>query len=216
MLFLYCKNYPMGKTDLVLLKKIRTGDQSAFSLLYNRYYEDLYKMVFVRTKNKYSTEELLQNLWLKVFENPEFLQVDDKQCARKYLFRYMHFRVIDFYNVANSNPENSDISEDLLDDISASEYFEIFEENDIRELFAMIKDVLYGVTDTEQKVYDLRIRQNKSVKETAQILGITDKTVHNKLNSVLTKIRSQVEPKYRTSKNLLYFLIYLEMVSTMN
>jgi RNA polymerase sigma factor (sigma-70 family) len=198
----------MGKTDLVLLKKIRTGDQNAFSLLYNRYYEGLYKMVFVRTKNKYSTEELLQNLWLKIFENPEFVQVDDEQCARKYLFRYMHFRVIDFYHASSSNPENSDISEDLLDDISASEYFEIFEENDIQELFAMIKDVLYGVTDTEQKVYDLRIRQNKTVKETAQILGITDKTVHNKLNSVLTKIRSQVEPKYKSSKNLLYFLIY--------
>ncbi|WP_042722108.1 RNA polymerase sigma factor [Flavobacterium sp. B17] len=206
----------MGKTDLVLLKKIRIGDQNAFSLLYNRYYEGLYKMVFVRTKNKYSTEELLQNFWLKIFENPEFVQVDDEQCARKYLFRYMHFRVIDFYHASNSNPENSDISEDLLDDISASEYFEIFEENDIQELFAMIKDVLYGVTDTEQKVYDLRIRQNKTVKETAQILGISDKTVHNKLNSVLTKIRSQVEPKYKSSKNLLYFLMYIEVVSTMN
>lgn len=206
----------MGKTDLVLLKKIRIGDQNAFSLLYNRYYEGLYKMVFVRTKNKYSTEELLQNFWLKIFENPEFVQVDDEQCARKYLFRYMHFRVIDFYHASNSNPENSDISEDLLDDISASEYFEIFEENDIQELFAMIKDVLYGVTDTEQKVYDLRIRQNKTVKETAQILGISDKTVHNKLNSVLTKIRSQVEPKYKSSKNLLYFLMYIEVFSTMN
>lgn len=206
----------MSKTDLVLLKKIRIGDQNAFSLLYNRYYEVLYKMVFVRTKNKYSTEELLQNLWLKIFENPEFVQVDDEQCARKYLFRYMHFRVIDFYHASNSNPENSDISEDLLDEISASEYFEIFEENDIQELFAMIKDVLYGVTDTEQKVYDLRIRQNKTVKETAQILGISDKTVHNKLNSVLTKIRGQVEPKYKSSKNLLYLLMYIEMVSIMN
>lgn len=202
----------MDKTDLVLLKKIRIGDQSAFSTLYNRYYEDLYKMVFVRTKSKYSTEELIQNLWLKVFENPEFVQVDDVECARKYLFRYMHFRVIDFYNAVNINFENSDISEDLLDDMTASEYFEIFKESDIQELFAMIKKVLYDVTDTEQKVYDLRIRQNKSVKETAQILGITDKTVHNKLNSVLTKIRSQVEPKYKSSKNLLYFLIYIEMV----
>lgn len=202
----------MDKTDLVLLKKIRIGDQSAFSTLYNRYYEDLYKMVFVRTKSKYSTEELIQNLWLKVFENPEFVQVDDVECARKYLFRYMHFRVIDFYNAVNINFENSDISEDLLDDMTASEYFEIFKESDIQELFAMIKKVLYDVTDTEQKVYDLRICQNKSVKETAQILGITDKTVHNKLNSVLTKIRSQVEPKYKSSKNLLYFLIYIEMV----
>ncbi|MGD1317800.1 RNA polymerase sigma factor [Chryseobacterium sp. 2R14A] len=207
----------MSKTDLVLLKKIRTGEEkNAFSLLYNRYYEGLYKMVFVRTKNKYSTEELLQNLWLKVFENPEFVQVDDEGCARKYLFRYMHFRVIDSFKAESGNPENSDISEDLKDDISASEYFEIIEENDIQELFSMIKEVLYDVTDTEQKVYDLRIRQNKTVKETAQILGITDKTVHNKLSSVLIKIRGQVEPKYKSSKNLLYILIYIEAVTAMN
>lgn len=206
----------MGKTDLVLLKKIKNGDQNAFSVLYNCYYESLYKMVFVRTKNIYSTEELLQNLWLKVFENPEFVQVDESGCARKYFFRYMHFRVIDFYNTVNNSPEISEIPEELLEEMSASEYFEILEENDIQELFAMIKEVLYGVTNTEQKVYDLRIRQNKSVKETAQILGITDKTVHNKLSSVLTKIRNQVEPKYKSSKNLLYFLIYIEMFSNVN
>lgn len=206
----------MSNTDKVLLKKIKNGDQIAFSTLYNRYYENLYKMVFVRTKNKYSTEELLQNLWLKVFENPEFIQVDEEGCARKYFFRYMHFRVIDSYNAINNSPEISEFSEESLYGISATEYFEIFEETDIQELFVMIKEVLYGVTDTEQKVYDLRIRQNKSVKETAQILGITDKTVHNKLSSVLTKIRNQVEPKYKSSKNLLYFLIYIEMVSNLN
>ena len=206
----------MGKTDLVLLKKIKNGDQNAFSVLYNCYYESLYNMVFVRNKNIYSTEELLQNLWLKVFENPEFVQVDESGCARKYFFRYMHFRVIDFYNTVNNSPEISEIPEELLEEMSASEYFEILEENDIQELFAMIKEVLYGVTNTEQKVYDLRIRQNKSVKETAQILGITDKTVHNKLSSVLTKIRNQVEPKYKSSKNLLYFLIYIEMFSNVN
>lgn len=206
----------MGKTDLVLLKKIKNGDQNAFSVLYNCYYESLYKMVFVRTKNIYSTEELLQDLWLKVFENPEFVQVDESGSARKYFFRYMHFRVIDLYNSEKKSPETDEISEESLEEMSASEYFEIFEENDIRELFAMIKEVLYDVTDTEQKVYDLRIRQNKSVKETAQILGITDKTVHNKLSSVLAKIRSQVEPKYKSSKNLLYFLTYIEVVSNLN
>lgn len=206
----------MGKTDLVLLKKIKNGDENAFSALYNRYYDSLYKMVFVRTKNIYSTEELLQNLWLKVFENPEFVQVDESGSARKYFFRYMHFRVIDFYNSENSSPATYEIPEESLEEMSTSEYFEIFEENDILELFAMIKEVLYNVTDTEQKVYNLRIRQNKSVKETAQILGITDKTVHNKLSSVLAKIRSQVGSKYKSSKNLLYFLLYMELVSNLN
>jgi RNA polymerase sigma factor (sigma-70 family) len=206
----------MAKTDLVLLKKIKNGDQNAFSALYNCYYESLYKMVFVRTKSIYSTEELLQNLWLKVFETPEFVQVDESGSARKYFFRYMHYRVIDLYNSEKKSLENYDISEESLEEMSASEYFEIFEEHDIQELFAMIKEVLYNVTDTEQKVYDLRIRQNKSVKETAQILGITDKTVHNKLSSVLAKIRSQVEPKYKSSKNLLYFLLYIEVVSNLN
>lgn len=85
-----------------------------------------------------------------------------------------------------------------------------------QELFRLIKEVLYEVSDTEQKVYDLRIRQNKSVKETAQLLGVTDKTVHNKLNSVLTKIRNQVEPRYKSSKNVVDMLIYIEIFSNLN
>ncbi|OBW41928.1 RNA polymerase sigma factor [Chryseobacterium sp. MOF25P] len=206
----------MNKTDLMLLKKIRNGDQNAFSALYQRYYDSLYKMVFIRTRDKYCTEELLQNLWLKVFENPEFVQVDETGYARKYFFRYMHFRVIDAFKADNKSLKTSEIAEESLEEISATEYFQIFEENDIQELFRLIKEVLYEVSDTEQKVYDLRIRQNKSVKETAQLLGVTDKTVHNKLNSVLTKIRNQVEPRYKSSKNVVDMLIYIEIFSNLN
>ncbi len=86
-------------------------------------------------------------------------------------------------------------------DISDTEYFEILEENEISVLLSMIDEVVSRLPSTEQQVYDMRIRQNMSVNETAEALGISNKTVSNKLSKALGEIREQLAPDYQSSKN---------------
>ncbi|MFP3836212.1 sigma factor-like helix-turn-helix DNA-binding protein, partial [Chryseobacterium sp. SIMBA_028] len=61
-----------------------------------------------------------------------------------------------------------------------TEYFEILEGNEISELLSMIDEVVSQLSSTEQQVYDMRIRKNMSVNDTAEALGISSKTVSNK------------------------------------
>ena len=111
------------------------------------------------------------------------------------------------------NVENFD---DETFELTDSEYFEILGENDIEELFEMINQIVYQLTSTEQKVYDLRIRKNMTVKETAEVLGLSDKTVSNNLSKTLTEIRKQLGPKYKSSKKLISTLIWLEIMTNMS
>lgn len=204
----------MNPTDYTLLKKIKTGDRTAFMTLYERYWDSLYSFVFVRTRDKEVAEELLQNLWVKILENTESIQTDEQETAKGYLLRYLHYRVLDYYNSSKitSSNINIDDSEDPID-MTDTEYFEILEESEISALFAMIDQVVSQLSTTEQKVYDMRIRKNMSVNETAEALGISNKTVSNKLSKTLSEIREQLNPEYKSSKKLVALLLFVEMVA---
>lgn len=203
----------MNPTDRILLHKIKTGDRTAFMTLYERYWDSLYRFVFARTKDKEVTEELLQNLWIKILENTESIQTNDEESAKGYLVKYLHYRVIDYFN-SHKNVSSTlriDEAENSID-ITDTDYFEILEENDISVLFSMIDEVVSQLPVTEQKIYDLRIRKNLSVDETAEILGLSNKTVSNKLSKAIGKIREELTPEYKSSKKLISLLVLMEIL----
>lgn len=80
-------------------------------------------------------------------------------------------------------------------------YFEILEVHDISGLFQMIEKVVKQLSSTEQKVFEIIIRQNMSVDETAEALSLRNKTVSNKLSKALGEIREQLNPNYQSYKN---------------
>lgn len=207
----------MNQTDHILLKKIKTGDRPAFMMLYERYWDDLYRFVFVRTKDKELAEELLQNLWIKILEDAESIQTDGNESAKGYFLKHLHFRVIDYFN--NNKKERAIISIDESEnsaDFTDTEYFEILDAYEIADLFAMIDEVVSALPATEQKVYDMRIRKNMSVDETAEALGISNKTVSNKLSNALGEIREQLNPKYQSSKKFISIIIMIELLMKSN
>jgi RNA polymerase sigma-70 factor (ECF subfamily) len=206
----------MSPTDYTLLKKIKSGDRPAFMLLYDRYWDSLYSFVFVRTRDKEIAEEILQNLWIKILENTDTIQTDDSESAKGYLLRHLHYRILDFYNNYKKAPPTLSIDEfDIPNEfeISDTEYFEILEENEINSLLLMIDEVVAQLPSTEQQVYDMRIRKNMSVNETAEALGISNKTVSNKLSKALGEIREQLNPEYQSSKKLVSILLLMEVLT---
>ncbi|KFF11367.1 RNA polymerase subunit sigma-70 [Chryseobacterium soli] len=206
----------MTPTDYTLLKKIKSGDRPAFMLLYERYWAHLYRFVFVRTKDKEISEELLQNLWIKILEDTATIQTDESESAKGYLLRYLHYRVIDHYNSYKKIPSTVSIDEfdiPAVAETTDTEYFEILEGNEISELLSMIDEVVDQLSSTEQQVYDMRIRKNMSVNDTAEALGISSKTVSNKLSKALGEIREQLSPEYQSSKKLVSILMLMEMLT---
>ncbi|PWN71061.1 RNA polymerase subunit sigma-70 [Chryseobacterium phosphatilyticum] len=206
----------MNPTDSILLKKIQSGDRPAFMLLYDRYWNSLYRFVFVRTRDKEITEEILQDLWVKILENTDAIHTDDSGSAKGYLLRHLHYRILDYYNSYKKAPPTVSIDEfDIPNEaeLSDTDYFEILEENEISSLLSMIDEIVAQLPLTEQQVYDMRIRKNMSVNETAETLGISNKTVSNKLSKTLGEIREKLSPDYKSSKKLVSILVLMEILT---
>lgn len=199
----------MKNNDTILVEKIRRKDHASFLKLYDRYWDDLYDMVFARTNHKEATEEILQNLWVRVWTEPDFLNIDEEGSASGFLFRYAHYRVKDYYRNRKSEATPDEIGENVFE-ISDSEYFEILDHHTTSELMTAIREVVATMTETEQKVFDLRVNKKKSVSETAELLEMNNKTVSNHLSRVFGEIRQRLGPEYETSKKLMVLIAIME------
>jgi RNA polymerase sigma-70 factor (ECF subfamily) len=65
------KEGPQVVTDVELIQKITSGDHSAFSILYERYFRRVYAFVDKRMRNRADTEEVVQEVFINVFSSLE-------------------------------------------------------------------------------------------------------------------------------------------------
>lgn len=60
----------MNSSDGVLLDGLRKGDKEAFSILFLRYYQSIYRFLFKLTGSREEAEDLAQEVFVKLYRNP--------------------------------------------------------------------------------------------------------------------------------------------------
>ncbi|WP_262676331.1 RNA polymerase sigma factor [Chryseobacterium taklimakanense] len=168
----------------------------------------------MRTKDERVTREILQELWIPIYEKPASIKCDHEGSARRYLFSKLNYNIIDFYHQRKSEPTVpcSELPEPLLN-ITDEEYHEILNSETAVSLLDMVAEVVSTLPTPQQRVYELRINQGKSVEETAERLGISKKTVSNHLSAAITEVRRKLGPEYETSKKMAVLLVVLELIA---
>ena len=66
----------MKAKDSKLLTLITIKDEKAFNVFYNRYIKLIYKFVYHELGDQDQTDDLIQDFWVKVWEDPSFLKCD--------------------------------------------------------------------------------------------------------------------------------------------
>ena len=67
---------PPRETDALLLERLRAGDEPAFRLLYERYFQRVYNFLDRRLRNRADTEETTQEVFINLFASIESYRGD--------------------------------------------------------------------------------------------------------------------------------------------
>src|SRR5688500_3096063 len=87
---------PLNTDDnKILLHRLLHGDEQAFIETYDRYWYKLFLSSYRRTRNKAVAEEIVQNLFLKLWEKRSTLSIGQLE---NYLFSSIRNATIDFLN----------------------------------------------------------------------------------------------------------------------
>ena len=77
-----------------LLRMAAQGDREAFADLYRKYLDSLYKFVYLFTRSVGTAEEIVQEVFIRIWERHELLS--EVQSFRSYLFRAAKNRMLNY------------------------------------------------------------------------------------------------------------------------
>ena len=162
-----------SEAELSLL--LKEGDKNAFAMLYDRYKQPLSANLFKLLKSEELTFDILQDLFLKIWENKS--QIDPEKSFRAYLFRIAENMVYDYYRKA---ARDTKMQINIIQ--TSSEIYSYIEEDLlIRENSALLRAAVDMMPPQRRQVFTLCKLEGKSYKEIEQILGISPKTINSHL-----------------------------------
>lgn len=178
-------------TEKKLLKKAQKGDPRSFEKLYDFYLDTVYGFIYNRVNHKEDTEDLTTDVFLKVVRNLEDFRFESS--FKTWILRIAYFTVADYWRSVYAK-EKCEISfeEEWLsygeNDIDA--FLDTFiVENDQEILSDALNEGLSMLSDKYQSVLKCRFIENRSVKDCAKELHITENNLKVLQNRAVKRLK---------------------------
>lgn len=186
-------------SDIELVLKLQKGDIESFDLTYEKYASRLYHFALKYLKSKEETEELIQSVFLKVWENRQTLKTDTS--FKSYLFTISYNEMC---NLFRRRMHQKKFGEQLItQSIATSDTEDTIDYHSVNE---QIEKIISCLPERQKIIFCKSRKEGKSTKEIALELGLSPGTVDNYISESLKFIRSNL-----TNKNfsaLLFFSLF--------
>lgn len=177
-------------TDSELVERLRKGDVEAFDQVYQRYAGKLFAFSLKYLKSNEEAEELVQSVFLKVWENQKKLKKEAS--FKSYLFTIAYNEICNLFRrrkyqqkfIDKAIVEKTEVSgesEDLID------YQFVLEQ---------IDQIIAQLPEKQRAVFMKSRLEGKSSKEIAAELGLSPGTVDNYVSESLKFIRNNLKDRH--------------------
>lgn len=186
----------LDSADELLLDRFRGGDSSAFEELMRRHRLHLYNFILRSVRHPQTSEEILQDTWLRIIQGAGEFQHASKfttwaytvarnlciDHARKAALR--RHPSLDQPSSRDSDPSGPTLGESLQDPRAAVDRSAIG-----RELQVQIVAAIDQLPSDQREVFLLREYGNLPFKEIADIVGAPENTVKSRMRYALERLQ---------------------------
>jgi len=175
--------------DEVVIKLINSGNETAFSILYEAYYVYLNSIAFFYLNDEEASREIVNDVFLKVWKKHEILV----HPVHSYLIKAVQNSCIDFIRIQQSQQRAYDSHKEQLTRSYQEEYISStpppLEHIELQETEEEIKKAISQLTPRCQQIFKAYFDEGKSVEEIATDLNITVSTVRVQMKNAYDKLR---------------------------
>lgn len=186
-------------SDNLLVIRIKNDDKTAFRTLYDRYNKKLYFFSLKFLGNNSEAEELVQSVFINVWENRKSLDstLSVKNYAYKaavnYIYNYLKKKAIRARFI-ESETVKGEIHSNLT-------YEEVF----YHDLERSVNTIVETLPSQQQKIFKLSRYEGLTNKEIASRLDLSVRTVENQMYRTLKLIRNNLKEGFILSLMLTFF-----------
>lgn len=172
--------------DKLLVHELRVGNHKAFRKLFDKYRNDLYKFSLSMVHSKPYAEEIVQDVFLKVWMKRASLNSD--LSFRAYIFTITRNKTIKFLKKAANNRK---LCEEVF---YASQKVTNITEHTIREseLEIIKNEALNKLPPKRLLIFEMSRDEGKSYDSIAKELQISPHTVRNQMSKALETLRTSL------------------------
>jgi RNA polymerase sigma-70 factor (ECF subfamily) len=182
----------IGRTDPSTLKDsdlvylINQSDNRAYKALFNRYYKVLLGTAINIIKDVDAAKDAVQEVFIQIWKNREKLEIQSS--LESYLKRSVINRCL---NAINREKRFEDEESLKHHQSSLTTVSEKLEADDMQRI---IDNALEKVPEKSRLVFILKRQEGLSLKEIAEKLDISPKTVENQITRALKVLKEAIEP----------------------
>ena len=188
------KLYP---SDIELVERLQKGDVEAFNLIYEKYSGKLYAFGLKYLRSTAEAEELVQSVFLKLWEN--YKNLKKELSFKSYLFTIAYNDICRLFRkrsysqkfIEDTLNENSQSSSDLEDGI------------DFQSVLERVQQIVEKLPERQRTIFLKSRQEGKSTKEIAGEVGLSPGTVDNYISKSLKIIHRELR-----NENLPILLVF--------
>ena len=180
----------------VLIESLKIGDERAYAFLIDSYHHKLCVYANSLVKNIYSAEDIVQNVFIKVWEQRERLKSD--HAIKSFLYKLVYNEFIDLYRKNQSLFSLEKSYYDALNSIVLED-----DSESLQRVINVVNKEIQSLPPKCKEVFILSKKEGLTNIEIAEHLDISIKTVEAQITKAFSILRSSLEEKI---KNFLFLL----------
>lgn len=170
-------------TDTDLLAMVKTDRMDAFEELYNRHWKNLYVFAYKRIRSKEIAEEIVQDFLANLWAGRKTIVV--KSSFEGYIYTSIRNLVLNCIAKETRRNAYSQFMQLFKTDVDNSTEETVY----IKDFYFNLQKELSYLPSKCRSVFEMSRQENKSNKEIASELGISEKTVESHLTKAIRRLR---------------------------
>nr|WP_319997437.1 RNA polymerase sigma-70 factor [uncultured Draconibacterium sp.] len=189
-------------SEQAYLAALKNDDIKAFDNLFEEYGKRLYHFAYGYLKSKDDAEEIVQEVFLKVWRNRKQLKPD--LSFKAYIFKIAYHQILEILKQINRSQayRHEIIDESIFfnDDTNTRLNYQM--------LLEKVESLIQKLPSRQKEILLKRKKEGIPVKEIATQLGVSPKTVENHLTQALKSIKKDLGEEELSA--LLFFLLFVD------
>lgn len=177
------------KKEILLIRNLKNGNEKTYSFLLDSYYEQLCVYANSLVNDGISSEDIVQNVFLKVWKNR--VKLKEEYSIKNYLYKSVYNEFIDEYRKKKAILALEKKYIDALDSVILEN-----PETDFEKLKDLVKLAIKELPPKCKQIFELSKKEGLTNPEIASYLNLSIKTIEAQITKAFKLIRMYTQEQH--------------------
>lgn len=187
--------------DHELVEKMQKDDLIAFDQIFNRYSNRLFGFALKFLKSKEETEGLVQDVFLKIWENRK--EIKKESSLKSYLFTIAYHDICRIFRAKQNSLKFIHANEK-----TKNKFVDMEEQMGYKSILEQIDELIDKLPDKQKQIFLKSRREYKSTREIAKEMNLSPGTINNNISATIKFLKTHLSGEEIAI--LLFFAVFIQ------